>query len=149
MKRAEIEYWCACHAAGGHILHMIEPVPPRLGDRFFIPDGDGDQKYFGKPMVLTLTVAPWFPGRLARGDAKLFKIENGDHAGEYLVLTSRAVMGLDEQISRHGYASVVVHQVTNPTVSFDGSGKDASPIGMASVWHMDMAKMFPNLDLGV
>jgi len=117
------------------------------GEQFFIPSGDGDARFFSEPLGLRLVEAEWFPGRVARGEAILFLVEGGNYSGQYLALTSKAVMGLREQIVRYGYAGVVVHRITNPTASFDGSEKDAFPIGMAFVWRMEFANMFPDLRL--
>ena len=104
-----------------------------IGDRFLIDTGDGDPMFFGAPLTLRLTEAPWFPGHVLRGKALLFVIEGGRYSGEYVALTSRVLAGLEDHLMEHGWASVVVHRITNPTTSFDGGGEDADPIGMAAV----------------
>ena len=114
-------------------------MPPRpsvlkIGDRFRIDTGDGDQQFFSEPKDLRLTDAAWFSRQLPRGEALLFIVENGPYSGKYVAVTSRVVEGLEDQIASRGVASVVVHLVSNPTSSFDGSTKDAFPIGMAAIW---------------
>jgi hypothetical protein len=106
----------------------------KIGQRFRIDGGDGDQNFFSTPKLLRLTDAAWFPGRTIHGDALLFVVEDGGaYSGKYVALTSRVQAPLAEHLHTHGWASVIVHVITNPTSSFDGSQKDADAIGMAVV----------------
>lgn len=98
-----------------------------------IDGGDGDQSYFSAPLILELAVEAWFNGELRRGDAELFRVKHGQHKGTYVALTSRVLESIESQLERHNIASVVVHIIRNPTASFDGSDKDADPIGMSAV----------------
>ena len=63
----------------------------------------------------------------------LLKVEGGTHAGSFVVLVSRTDMSLDEQFTKHGTASAVVHLVRNPTESYLGNDKDLLTIAMAVV----------------
>ncbi|MBV8800944.1 MAG: hypothetical protein JO208_14200 [Alphaproteobacteria bacterium] len=69
----------------------------------------------------------------AVGTPMLFVIVNGRFSGEYVALTSRTTTSSAEQFAKQGWASVVVHRITNPTSSFDGSERDADPVGMAFI----------------
>jgi hypothetical protein len=106
---------------------------PEFGERFRIDGGDGDQAFFSQPQILRLTEAAWFPSRVRRGEALLFVVEGGQNSGEYIALTTRVMASLVDQIRDHGWASGVVHRIRNPTPSFDGSERDADPIGMAFI----------------
>ncbi len=108
-----------------------------VGQRFRLNTGDGDAEFFSEPMILEVASAPWFPGRVLRGEAKLLRIAGGKFAGEYIAVTTRVREPLDGQVRRQGNASVVIHRILNPTSTFDGSEKDASPIGMAFVYCLD------------
>jgi hypothetical protein len=114
-------------------MTTLKPGALKLGEHFVIPGGDGDQKFFLEPRFLRLTEASWFPGQVRRGEALLFVIDEGDHAGQFVALTTKTMARLQDQISEYGWASVVVHLIRNPTASFDGNEKDAAPIGMAFV----------------
>ena len=108
--------------------------PPAIGQRFRILGGDGDQHFFSNAGIMRLTEADWFPGRVGEfGRAILFVIETGPFAGEYIALTSRVRMSLEDQIVRHGHVSAVVHRISNPAATFDGGAKDSLAIGMAAV----------------
>jgi hypothetical protein len=109
---------------------------PTFGELFRIEGGDGDPTFFSKPQILRLTDAAWFPNRVLRGDALLFVVEGGQNAGEYIAVTTRVIASLVDQISDQGWASGVVHKIRNPTSSFDGSERDAFPIGMAFIERM-------------
>lgn len=96
-----------------------------------IGGGDGDQSYFSAPLILELAEEAWFDGEVRRGDASLFRVKHGQHKGTYVALTSRVLESIERQLERQNIASVVVHIIRNPTASFDGSDKDAEPIGMS------------------
>jgi hypothetical protein len=105
----------------------------RLGQQFVMDGGDGDQSFFSERKMMRLTTAAWFPGHVRRGPAMLLVVEGGKHDGEYVALTTRVLASLDDQLTERNWASVVVHRIKNPTPSFDGSEKDAYPIGMSFV----------------
>ena len=102
-------------------------------ERFRIEGGDGDPEFFAEPIVLRPISAPWFPGKIGEwyGDAMLFMAEGGRYEGEHIALTPRTVGRLDAQFATNGWASVIVHRITNPSESFDGSAKDVRSVGMA------------------
>jgi len=108
---------------------------PKPGQRFLMPvGGDGASSFFIKPRELVLTEATWFTGSISDfGEALLFLVEGGEYSGEYIALSSRSLARLTEQIADFGWASVVVHRITNPTASFDGGRKDSIAIGMSFV----------------
>jgi hypothetical protein len=109
------------------------PGRPRLGELFAIIGGDGDQNFLGKRQIIKLTEALWFHGKMWDSEALLFVIEGGEYGGKYVILTSKVVAGLVQQLTNSGTAGVVVHLVRNPTASFSGDEKDSMPIGMALV----------------
>lgn len=111
--------------------------PAEVGQLFCIAGGDGDPKFFSEPKILKLVDAPWFRGRVLRGEGLLFQIEGGVHAGDYVVVTSRTLAPIEAHIAKYGWASVVVHKITNPTTSFDGNEMDAEPVGMAFIERLD------------
>lgn len=96
-----------------------------------IDGGDGDQQFFSEELLLERTDTDWFPGRVKRGEAQLYRIVKGKFIDKYLIVTSRVHSSIDEQMSSRGIASVVVQIVNNPTKSFDGSDRDAFPFGMS------------------
>lgn len=53
--------------------------------------------------------------------------------GTYIALTSRVLESTQSQLERRNIASVVVHIINNPSTTFDGSDRDATPIGMSFV----------------
>ena len=112
---------------------------PRPGNRFLMPvGGDGDPVFFGKPRVLVLTKASWFPDSISDyGEALLFHVEGGEHSEEFVALTSRSLARLPEQIADFGWASVIVHRIKNPTASFDGGRLDSLAIGMSFIERME------------
>jgi hypothetical protein len=105
----------------------------KSNELFRIDGGDGDQNFFGTPLILERTQTRWFHGKVLRGEAMLFIVVGGKFAGEYVALTSRTMDKLDDQLSRYGWASVVVHRIRNPTTTFNGSEEDADPVGMSFV----------------
>jgi hypothetical protein len=94
------------------------PGTPRIGDRFRIEGGDGDQTIVGASLILRLTGAEWFsasiPGYPERGEALLFVVNDGALSGEYIALTSRTTRSLRHQFETQGWASTVVHWFTEP-----------------------------------
>jgi hypothetical protein len=123
------------------MIEAIRPKPgePELGQRFLIPEGgDGDQRFLGESQVVRLTEAQWFPGYVRRDEAMLFVVEEGAYAGRFVALTTKSQAQLRQQITDFGWASVVVHVINNPTFSFDGSEKDADPIGMSAIVRVDI-----------
>ena len=103
-------------------------------ERVRIHGGDGDQRFFVEHETLRPTTASWFPRKLGEwyGDALLFVTEGGICDGDYVALTPRGVGQLQEMLDVNGYASVIVHKITNPTASFDPA-KDELAVGMAYV----------------
>jgi hypothetical protein len=113
-------------------VEKLQAGAPKLGERFVIPQGDGNE-FFSEPRSLRLAEATWFPGRVPRGDALLFVVEEGVYAGQYVALTTRTLADLKSQISKFGWASVIVHLIRNPTSTFAGDEQSAVAIGMAWV----------------
>jgi len=103
-----------------------------IGQRFQIIGGDGDPDFFSKPRNIRLTEADWFPGRVRRGEALLFIVEDDEYRGEYIALTPRGPAHLGEVLAAYKLASVVVHRIKNPTATFNGDEEDAFPIGMGA-----------------
>lgn len=103
-------------------------------ERVRIEGGDGDQLFFLEHFNLKPATASWFPQKLGEwpGDALLFVTEGGLCDGDYVALTPRGGGQLQEMLDVSGYASVIVHKITNPTASFD-PGKDELAVGMAMV----------------
>jgi hypothetical protein len=66
---------------------------------------------------------------LRLGKALLLIIAGGEFPGGHVALATKAVTGIADQISRRGSAGVVVHSSKNPSVSFDGSSRDADAVG--------------------
>lgn len=100
------------------------------GQLFQIIGGDGDPGFFSKPRNIRLTETDWFPGRVRRGEALLFLLEDDEYGGDYVALTPRGPAHLGEVLAEYKLASVVVHQIRNPTSSFSGDEEDAFPVGM-------------------
>ena len=98
---------------------------------YVIDGGDGDQTYFSEPIHLQDATADWFGGRVFLGEGKLLVAMRGKQAGRYFVVTARGSRSVEAQLEGDGNASVIVHVVTNPTASFDGSTKDAVALGMS------------------
>jgi hypothetical protein len=96
-------------------------------------DGDGDPKYLGSPKLMKIVERDWFSGRLARGDALLFQVIDGEFRGDYVALTARTRVNLREWLDEKGWASVVVQWITNPGPSFSGNDDEAPPVGMTVV----------------
>jgi hypothetical protein len=109
------------------------PGIPRVGDRFRIEGGDGDQTILAASLILRLTEADWFSGSIRDpdyGEALLFVVEGGALSGEYIALTSRTTRTLRYQFEMQGWASTVVHRLTKPGQG-PSFGRDA--VGMAFV----------------
>lgn len=98
-----------------------------------IDGGDGDQRYFSSSLILEPAEEAWFDGEIRRGDAKLFRVKQGQHEGTYIALTSRVLESTERQLERRNIASVIVHVIKNPSATFDGSDRDAEPIGMSVI----------------
>lgn len=98
---------------------------------YVINGGDGDQSYFSEPMFLQDAAADWFSASVLQGEGKLLVATRGKQAGRYFIVTARGSQSVQVQLETDACASVVVHLVTNPTASFDGSGRDAVAIGMS------------------
>jgi len=98
-----------------------------------IDGGDGDQFYFSTLLILELTAEAWFDGKVRRGDAELFRVKEGQHEGTYIALTSRVLESIESQLDRQNIASVIVQVIKNPTTTFEGSDRDATPVGMSFV----------------
>ena len=99
---------------------------------YIIDGGDGDQSFFASRHRLKMVSEDWFPGHLPRGAAILFKIVNdGEYSGRYVATTSRVQSSIESQLNDDGVASVIVHLIKNPSHSFDGTSKDAYPVGMS------------------
>jgi len=105
------------------------------GEKFWIDEGDGDQRYLAAPINVFLTEASWFTAEIPDfGPALLFVVVGGQHDGKYLAATSRGGI-LSEKLSEYGYSSAVIWHVTNPTLSYDPtSDKDLENIGMSVIW---------------
>lgn len=105
------------------------------GELYEISAGDGDQTYFG--IRIRMTTETWFHGEIPEwGDATLFIIETGVHIGEYVALTSRWTISIQEQLETNGVASVIVHKIRNPTATFGSSKQDYFAVGMATLRSM-------------
>lgn len=98
---------------------------------YLIDGGDGDQTYFSEPIHLQDAAADWFGGNVFLGEGKLLIATRGKQTGRYFIVTARGSKSIDTQLEEHVNASVVVHVVTNPTASFDGSTMDAVALGLS------------------
>lgn len=96
-------------------------------------DGDGDPKYLASPKLLKHVERDWFSGHLARGDAMLFEVIDGQFKGNYVALTARTRVNLREWLERKGWASVVVQWINNPSHTFSENDEEAPPVGMTVV----------------
>lgn len=95
--------------------------------------GDGDQSYCLHPIDLEVVERDWFKGDTPHGKAQLTKVLFGPHAGEYIALASRVLSSFEDQLSNHGFASVVVMVVANPGSDFEPDVKHLNAIGMSFV----------------
>lgn len=111
------------------------PGFPKVGDRFLIDGGDGDQRFFSERIVLRLTEAERFPKKIGGyyGETLYFIVEEGSYSGIYVALTPRIIGTLTDQITSNGWASVVVHLINVPIESFTGEMNDVDSIGMSFV----------------
>ena len=101
---------------------------------YYIDGGDGDQLWFGSKLNLKVVTADWFIGELRRGEAHLFQVIDGQFSGQYIAITSRVLAPINAQLEDCNFASVVVHEIRNPSDSFDAFGQDAHAIGMAVIY---------------
>lgn len=121
-------------ALSGCVTMKKKMGPLKTGQRFRIIGGDGDPDFFSKPRDIRLAEADWFQGHVQLGDALLFLVDDPEYADRYVALTSHTLARLPEHLSQHGWASVVVHDIRNPSHSFDGEkSDDAFAIGMGVV----------------
>ena len=109
------------------------PGSPSSGDRFYMLVGDGDPDFFNNVKYLTLVEVNWFDGRIRDKDALLFRIDDGNYSGRYVALSARSTESIISLINQHGYSSVIVHLIHNPTSSFDENSNDRVAIGMSMV----------------
>jgi len=105
--------------------------------KFKFAGGDGDQDYFKEVFLSVVVNESWFPSEILRGKALLLRIISGKRVGEYLAITSRQNVTLEEQIARANYISVVVHAVLNPGPGFIANNENLPAIGMAVIEIMD------------
>lgn len=96
--------------------------------------GDGYCAFFRDSLLLSRVDETWFSGKVGKwGDAILFKVIGGQHNGRYIAFTSRVTISIEQQFRRGDWASVVVHDIKNPTMSFAGRDSDSDPCGMAAI----------------
>lgn len=101
---------------------------------YYIDGGDGDQLWFGSKLNLKAVAADWFIGELQSGEAHLFQVIDGEFSGRYIAISSRVLAPINAQLEDRSFASVVVHEIRNPSDSFDAFGPDAHAIGMAVIY---------------
>lgn len=100
---------------------------------FEIDGGDGDQDFFGQRVVLRRASTSWFPNKLPGwGTALLFQVVEGKFTGEFIAVTSRTNVPLEDHLSATGWGSVIVHRIRNPGPSFNPD-KDVDHIGMSVI----------------
>jgi hypothetical protein len=99
--------------------------------RLLINGGDGDQSYFGRPMLLESANYTWFDANTPRGHALLFRIVEGKSPGTFVALTSRVMLDLKQQLENQRSASVVVNIVKQTGDSFRSTLDNFDAIGMA------------------
>jgi hypothetical protein len=99
--------------------------------RLLIDGGDGDQSYFGSPMLLESANCAWFDSNTPRGDALLFRIVEGKNSGTFVALTSRVIADIKQQLEHQHSASVIVSIVKNAGNSFRSTLDNFDAIGMA------------------
>lgn len=104
-----------------------------VGDKFIIDKGDGDRAFFSGTKIAQVVERDWFNGKVARGDGILLIIVEGDMVGEYIIITSRQINSIDEQLKLSDWVSVIVHRVKNPNKDFSGDLDDVYAVGMAAI----------------
>ena len=112
-----------------------------INQQFIIAGGDGNQDVLGRQLKLVRIYPDWFDGKVYRGEdqtfieeAYLLKVISGDkYDARLIAITSRVVLGLDDQFHENGGASAVVHLVES---NFDKSritDMNSSAVGMAFI----------------
>ncbi|MEG3148853.1 hypothetical protein U1769_03055 [Sphingomonas sp. ZT3P38] len=104
-----------------------------IGSTFKIDGGDGDQDFFGQPMIGLRVSEPWFTSTFPRGEAYPLRLISGRYVGEYVAITSRQVASLSDQLANSPWISVVVHRLLRPGEGFSATIETAPAIGMAAV----------------
>tara|TARA_R110002049_G_scaffold111909_1_gene261247 strand:- start:108 stop:446 length:339 start_codon:yes stop_codon:yes gene_type:complete len=105
-----------------------------VGQTYEIPEGDGDPQFFGVPRRLRLIEEPWFHGvKDWPGKAFLFKVDGGAYDSQFVALSPRTSMSIEEGIASHNLVSIIVHLVLRPGPGFEGTEEDSAAIGMATL----------------
>ncbi|MNQ89982.1 hypothetical protein D3C85_1053070 [compost metagenome] len=101
---------------------------------YVLEDGDGDPEFMHETHEVVERHEDWFDG-FARGQiGKLFQILGPKHQGQYVVLTPRRMLSIEQQMADSGYASVVVNLVLNSTATYgDDPLGDVAAIGMTTL----------------
>ena len=122
-------------------INLLEGNAKMANEQFIIAGGDGDQDVLGRQLKLVRVYPDWFDGKVYRGedqafveDAYLLKVISGDkYDARLIAITSRWVMGLDDQFHENGGASAIIHLVDS---NFDNSritSMNSSAVGMAFI----------------
>jgi hypothetical protein len=113
------------------VMTLVGCVGMSNEHRYVIDGGDGDQSYFQQPITIRKVEEDWFTGRIRKFEkAKLFLIEGGPHAGEYLAISPSWNKDVEDSISDQGFTLGIVFHVTNPTPSFNcDDPRDAQNVG--------------------
>jgi uncharacterized protein YaiL (DUF2058 family) len=101
--------------------------------RLLLNGGDGDQSYFSTSTVLEEVQREWFDDNTVRGPAKLVRLLNGPHAGEYAALTSRVLASIDEQLVERHTASIILNVVKRRAPTDEDTPYVLDSIGMGIV----------------
>jgi len=112
-----------------------------INETFTITGGDGDQDVLGRQLKLVRIHPDWFDNKVYRGedqtfieDAYLLKVISGDKYDTRLIaITSRWVMGLDDQFHENGLASAVVHLIDSDFDNSKVTDMNSLPVGMAVI----------------
>ena len=120
-------------------------APSELNGKFVISGGDGDQAVLGQSLKLVRIDADGFDGKIYRGedqsfieDAYLMKvISEGEYNSRLIAITSRWVMGLDDQFQKNNFASSIVHLIDSNFDNGKITSLNSTAVGMAFIEKID------------
>ena len=120
-------------------------APSGSSETFLLSGGDGDQAVLGEPLKLVRVYPDWFDGKIYRGKDQLFiedaylleVISEGEYHSRLIAITSRWVVGLEDQFQRSEYASSIVHLVDSDFDNSKITDANSIPVGMAVIKKLD------------
>lgn len=112
-----------------------------FNEKFVIAGGDGDQAVLGQSLELVRIHPNWFDGKVYSGqdqsfieDAYLMKvISEGEYHSRLIAITSRVVMGLDDQFQENISASSIVHLIDSNFDHNKITSMNSTAVGMAFI----------------